>query len=187
MFCKNCGIENPDGASFCRVCGSALAVAPVIEASADPVAETPVEPTVETPVQPASAPAAEGETAPKVTAVDPGKGMGVAALVLGIIGLVTGTVCNCGCACTIFGVFISGPIAILLAIVGLILGIIGMKKSKTAGFKNTMALVGIILSGIALASGVISLVIGILSFVPSFMEGFMEGFEQGYNGTYYNY
>ena len=66
MFCKNCGLENPDGASFCRVCGSALAVAPVIEASAEPVVETPVEPTVETPVQPASAPAAEGETpAPK--------------------------------------------------------------------------------------------------------------------------
>lgn len=175
MFCKNCGLENPDGASFCRVCGSALAVAPVIEASAEPVVETPVEPTVETPVQPASAPAAEGETAPKVTAVDPGKGMGVAALVLGIIGLVTGTVCACGCAC------LGGIIPAIVCIVGLVLGIMAMNKSKAAGFKNTKALVGVILSGVGLASIVLFV---LLNGIIGGLNGMSQA--QGYGDDYFS-
>ena len=187
MFCKYCGVENPEGASFCKVCGSALTAAPEIEASAQPVDDTPVEPFVETPVEPSAAPATEGETAPKITAKDPGKGLGIAALVLGIVGLVFGSFCSCCCCALIADPFIPGCVALVCGIVGLILGIIAMKKSKTAGFKNTSARVGAILSGIAIVPGVLAIIVGLFTFFTSFIPAFWEGFEQGYNGTYYGY
>lgn len=100
MFCPKCGAQNPDGATFCATCGEAFAA---------PQA------TVQVPAG-----------APKV----PGKGLGIASLVLGIVAFI------------IFGIPCS--------ITGLVLGAVGLAKAKAAGMKNGMALAGVILSIVAL-------------------------------------
>ena len=93
MFCQNCGRQNPDGTAFCSNCGSALNGAP-----AAPVAPV-------TPVVPAPA-------------AVPGKGLGIASMVVGIISLV---------------MFCTGWFAIICAIVGTVLGGVALKKAKDAG------------------------------------------------------
>jgi len=54
-------------------------------------------------------------------------------------------------------------LAFFISIVGLILSIIAKKKSKAAGYNNTLATVGIILNAISLAIGVILLTV--ISFI----------------------
>ncbi|WP_427017701.1 DUF4190 domain-containing protein [Pseudarthrobacter sp. P1] len=72
---------------------------------------------------------------PMAPAQDPGKTMGIIALVLPFVG---------------FG------------LVGLILGLVAMSKSKKAGFKNTPALIGVIVSILAIiATIIIGIFIGI--------------------------
>ncbi|MBP3300300.1 MAG: zinc-ribbon domain-containing protein [Clostridia bacterium] len=63
MFCPNCGNQIADGSAFCPACGKATNV--IVQA---------------TPVQPVQ----YGYVKPKV----PGRGLGIAGMVLGIIGLV---------------------------------------------------------------------------------------------------
>ncbi|MDB5161684.1 MAG: hypothetical protein JWM52_192 [Candidatus Saccharibacteria bacterium] len=98
--------------------------------SQDPV---PSEPTPEVPVTP---PTSETPVTPVVstpvgpTAVNPGKTLGIVSLILSIIGV---------------------------GVVGIILGAIGLNKSKKAGLGNGLALAGIIV-------GAISTVLGILFF-----------------------
>jgi uncharacterized membrane protein YkgB len=71
-------------------------------------------------------------------------GLAIASLVLGIVGVVF-------CWCYGFGV--------LTGIVGLILGIVGMKQIKKTGAKGRgLALTGIITSGVAIVAGIIFLV-----------------------------
>lgn len=117
MFCQNCGRQNPDGTAFCSNCGSALNGAPV----------APVAPV--TPVVP---------TAPAASSV-PGKGLGIASMVLGIISLV---------------MFCTGWFAIICAIVGTALGGVALKKAKDAGVKNSMATAGLACSVVALGLAV---------------------------------
>ena len=76
---------------------------------------------------------------------NPGRGMSIAGMVLGIIGLV-------------FALFLP-YVGIFVAIVGLILSILGRKKSKDAGFPSGMALAGIICSCIAIGLNIICLII----------------------------
>jgi hypothetical protein len=66
-------------------------------------------------------------------AQDPGRTMGIVGLVLSVIGLFCG----------------------ISAIAGIIVSAIAMNKSKTAGFKNNLALAGLII-------GVVSLVLGVI-------------------------
>lgn len=115
MFCQNCGQQNPDGTTFCANCGSALNGAPV--APAAPVAPV----------------------APVAPAAVPGKGLGIASMVLGIVALV--------CFCT-------GWFAIICAIVGTALGGVAMKKAKDAGVKNGLATAGLACSVVALGLAV---------------------------------
>jgi len=79
--------------------------------------------------------------------VDPGKGLSIAALVLGICGLVVP-----------YGGFAT-------SIVGLILGIQGKKKSEAVGIQSGIAKAGIVLSiiGIAISIVWIVLCVGVLS------------------------
>jgi hypothetical protein len=95
----------------------------------------------EAPQQPAPPPAAAGGGAP---APNPGKGLGIAGMVLGIVAVV---------------LFCVWYIAIPCAVVGLILSIIGKKKSVQAGAPAGMAKAGMILCIIAL---VIDIIIGVL-------------------------
>lgn len=46
-----------------------------------------------------------------------------------------------------------------LGVVGIILGIIGRKKSKAAGFKGTLATVGIVLSSISIVIGILLIIL----------------------------
>lgn len=145
MFCQNCGTENPEGSAFCKGCGSALKIAPV------PAAEPVVEPVAATPVT-----EIPNDTQTNYTPVptkDPGKGFGIAAMIMGILSLVT-TGCCCMCVA-----YFSPLIGLPFAILGLIFGIVARKKSKSAGLKNPMATAGIITSVVCL---VICVILGIL-------------------------
>lgn len=51
---------------------------------------------------------------------------------------------------------------VFLGLVGLILGIIGLNKSKKAGFKNTPAVIGIVLSVLAIIG---SIILGVVLFI----------------------
>lgn len=112
MFCSHCGAQNADNTAFCSNCGANL-----------------TQPTA-TPVngQPAGYPAAAGSI--------PGKGLGIASMVLGIIALV---------------MFCTGWFAMICALVGVVLGGIALKKAKDAGMKNGMAVAGLVCSIVALA------------------------------------
>jgi len=84
---------------------------------------------------------------PMGPAPNPGKGLGIAGMILGIVALV---------------LFCIWYVAIPCAIVGLILSLIGKKKSKEANAPTGMATAGLILSVIALA---FDLLIAILAIV----------------------
>jgi hypothetical protein len=73
-----------------------------------------------------------------VSAVDPGHGFGIASLILSIIGL---------------------------HLVGLILGIVGLNKSKKAGHTNNLALAGIILGGL----GFVLAILFAIFFIPTLL------------------
>lgn len=131
MICKSCGYENAEGSVFCANCGASME-APVAEVVAD-------QPYVETPV------VAEKKKA---------EPMGIIAMILGILGLLGSTFCSCLCGC------LGGIPALIMCIAGVVLGIIGLNKSKKQGEKNTMALVGIILSGVGILLFIIFALVG---------------------------
>ena len=120
MFCEKCG--NPlTEEGVCQACAANEQPAEIIE-------ETIVEETI------------VEEAAVEVPQKNPGKAMGIISMILGIVSLLGGSVCSCLLAC------LGGFPSLIGAVVGIILSIIGMKKSKAAGCKNTMAVVGLILN-----------------------------------------
>lgn len=125
MFCPNCGAQNPDNTAFCANCGTSFtqSAAPVYGQPAAPVYGQPAYPVAPTTV--------------------PGKGLGIASMVLGIVALV---------------LFCTSWFAVACAIVGVILGGVSLKKAKDAGMKNGMAVAGIVCSVIALAIDIIIIV-----------------------------
>ena len=130
MYCKNCGNNVADGLTRCDVCGAEMTVN-----------ETSYE---ETAI----------DTAP---AKNPGKVLGIIALVVSILSVVTVFICNG--ACTFF-------IPAIFAIAGIILGIVGMVVSKKAGYKNGLALFGLILSIIGLILIPISVLLNLFVITP---------------------
>ena len=94
---------------------------------------------------------------------NPGKGLSIAGMVLGIVGL---------------ALFCLWYLAIPCAIVGLILSILGKKKSKAANAPTGMATAGIVLSIIALALDLVFAIIAIIALTavsnlakdPNFMQ-----------------
>lgn len=134
MFCTKCGQQNDDNVSFCTNCGAPLNS----EENTNPQAQ-PVQPEVQPPQQPqyqAQAPQSQPN------APVPGKGLGIASMVLGIISVV---ICCC------YG------IGLLLAIPGLILGLVA-KKSPETGKRSGFALAGIIISSISIGLNLIWLI-----------------------------
>ena len=148
-FCTNCGAQLQDEVAFCTNCGAQQVAAqqPVVEAQ--PVVETqPVveaQPVYQQPVY--QAPAQPVYQAPVAPASVPGKGLGIAGMILGIISLVF--------VCVFY-------ICIPCSIIGLILGCVGNSKAKAVGMKNGMATAGVACSSIALG---ITLVILLLAVV----------------------
>ncbi len=163
MFCPKCGTSNSDNAAFCCNCGGALEqktpsspwqTAPSLDNSyantPDPKAEvtpepvyTPPQPTPQptyTPPQPTYTPPQPANNgAPTYVVVPatpvPGKGLGIAGMILGIISLLS--------LCFF-------PIAVLFAIIGIILSIVGVAKAKGAGKGNGCGVAGIVCSAITL-------------------------------------
>ena len=115
---------------------------------------------------------AQMEIPVNTTVEDPGKKLGLIALILGICALVLGSACSCSCA--LLGSLLPGA----AAIVGIVLGIMGMKKSSAAGCKNTLALIGIILSGVAL-------VVMLVFIIVNAIIGGAAGFSSALNSSYY--
>ena len=160
MICPTCGSQLNDDLKFCTQCGTPLADAAPATAYA-PVEDNPTELFSEQPAAPAydaapvygAAPAYDAapaysaapsyDTAPSYGAApvanDPGAGLGKTSKILGIVGIIT--------SCCGFGS--------LLAIAALILGIIGGKKSKGAGFENASAKTGLILGIVGIAISVL--------------------------------
>ncbi|MFZ1258650.1 MAG: DUF4190 domain-containing protein [Candidatus Saccharimonas sp.] len=77
-------------------------------------------------------PTTQAPAAVPVAAEDPGKTLGIVSLVTSLLGV---------------------------SLVGLITGIIGRKKSKAAGYKNNMALAGIILSIVGMVTAVTMIIV----------------------------
>ncbi len=101
--------------------------------------EPPVAPQQPAPLTPTPAPVTT--PAQPTAAQDPGKGLGIAGFVLAF----TGT-----------------------QLIGLILSIIGFKKSKKAGFKNTLAFAGIILNSIFIGLAIILIPIFVATTLVSY-------------------
>lgn len=85
-------------------------------------------------------------------AVNPGKTLGLISMILGIASLVLGLPCSCVCAC------LGSLLPFCCSVGGIITGALGMKKSSYAGMKNTMALVGLILSIVAIVVCVVFII-----------------------------
>ena len=144
MNCKNCGAFFADGEAFCPNCGC-----PVVNSQPNPNYTQPGTNYQQTNQQPYQQPGASYQqpTTPYVqynyqpvqsANTDPGYTLGIVSFILGIASLVTN-------------------ILVVPSIVGLILGIMASKKSKEAGFKNTYATVGTVLSSVSL--GLVALIV----------------------------
>lgn len=132
IYCKNCGFEITTGHA-CPKCGY------IDELENNDVFDTSV-------IEDSSFEAKIYDT---ISVVDPGKGKGIAALVLGIVSIVFSTICCLSCA---------GFPSFITSIIGMVLASSAKKISLAAGYKNTNAKTGLILS-------VVSLIISIFAFV----------------------
>ena len=150
MFCKNCGAQLSEGAAFCPNCGTAVVkevAEPVYQQPAEPQQPVysqpaePQQPVYQQPVyqQPVYQPVVNG--APRS---NPGKGMGIAALIMGIV------------SCCFFWIPYFNIICLMMSIAGMILSIIGVKKSKSAGASAGVSVAGLVLSIIGLVLSSIS-------------------------------
>ncbi len=140
MICPKCNSENQDNVNFCVNCGAELSTDTVNE---KPQAQAPVsEP--QKPAAPAQPTVIINQTAP---AKSPSNGLSVAALVCGLIGII--------------GSFI--PIVkyftLVLAILGIVFGVIGKKKAAEAGNSNTgLATAGLVLGIIGTAFSAVGVI-----------------------------
>lgn len=150
VYCKNCGSEVPTE-DVCPNCGT------VVKTEQEEVFETSV-------IEDSSFKANVYDSTP---AVDPGKGKGIAALVLGIVSIVFTTVCCLTCC---------GFGSLVTSIIGMVLGSSAKKISAAAGFKNGKAKAGFILSLISLILSILGIIAAIVvvalygvSFIPLFL------------------
>jgi hypothetical protein len=91
---------------------------------------------------------------------DKGKIFGIISLILGITGLVF-YILGC-CSCGIFFIYLIAPI---IAIAGIVMGIIAVSLSKKSGYKNTMGIIGAILSGSTLVLPIIVIVCVVIFYI----------------------
>ena len=176
MICTNCGAVLDDDLNFCTQCGTPLKQTDVVSENVEAEAYAPEAVTDEAYVpeevytpevnDEVYVPQVEQEPsfdtqfspefdqtayAPPLPQNDPGKGLGIASMVVSIVGAVL---------CNLFGI---------TPIVGLILGIVANSKSKKAGFKNGFAIAGIVIGAVSIVLFVLCIVVTVILslFVPS--------------------
>ena len=179
MFCSQCGTKNNDGAAFCAGCGAPLetelsAKQEAPDQELKPQSEN-IE--IEAPANNFQAPqndfSANQSYTPTPAPSLPGKGQGIAGMVLGIVSLVM--------MCTFY-------IALPCAIVGLILSITSKSKAKKAGMKNGFAVAGIVTSAIGLGLGVLYIIFAVIGAGILMEYGYdLEEFLEEYENYYYEY
>lgn len=170
MFCSQCGTNNADNAAFCAGCGAPLANGQPLKQET-PVQDTPMQP--ENPVYQAPQNDFQPSYTPTPNPSLPGKGMGIAGMILGIASIVF--------MCTFY-------LALPCAIVGLILSCSAKSKAKKAGMKNGFAVAGIITSAIGLGLGIIYLILAAIGFGILAEYGYdLETFFEEYDEYYYEY
>ncbi len=158
MFCKNCGAQIPDGSAFCGNCGTSMNE-PVSQPNPQPVSQPAPQPEYREPVyqqqvyqqpsyqQPVYQQPPVYQQQPVVkTPGNPGKGMGVAALVMGIV------------SCCLFWIPYFNSLCLLMCIAGIILSAIGIKKSKSAGASVGLSVAGLVLSILGMIFSLISVI-----------------------------
>ena len=87
--------------------------------------------------------------------VNPGKTLGIAGFVISLV-----MICFSWMLAAMFALWFgaAGPfVIVLIAVLGLILSIVGLRKSKKAGFKNPLGLTGMIISIVVLAIWLITI------------------------------
>ena len=151
MVCKNCGANNVDGSVFCANCGASLQVEEAQTQTYTPAPDFGTAP----------------EINPTVEVVDPGKKMGLAAFILGIVSTALSVLCSCVCGCI-------GPVALIAGVVGLILSVMAVKKSKAVGIDNKQAKIGFILSAVGVALNLIGFIVSLILSASGVMADIMD-------------
>lgn len=149
---------------FCTKCGSTLS-----ENGVCPVCDVPVS----DPINPELI--FDQPPAPS----NPGLGLGIAGMVLGILSVLS---LICCCTCSAYGIFIVPVLAGLFGTIGLILSLVGKKKSKAAGCSNTFALVGLITSivGLVIAAVFITFLVVFIAIYGFAAIGSISSSNSGY-------
>ena len=110
-----------------------------------------------------------------VPATDPGKTLNLISLILGIASLALGIICSC--------ITCGGILPSLLGVAAIVLGAIGMKKSKSAGFSGKMGMIGLILgiAGVVIVT-LLGIIIAVLGGIGQIMGATSESYASGYYG-----
>ena len=135
MFCPKCGTKNEDGAQFCYACGT------IFEKENQ-------QPQMQQPIQQPVMPVMDPNAKPVV----PGKGLGIAGMILGILSL---------------ALFCVWYLSIPCGITGIILSAIAASKAKAAGVKNGMATAGIVCSSIAIGLAILFIILVVVGVVAA--------------------
>lgn len=152
---------------FCTKCGSTLN-----ENGYCPICDAPVSDPID--------PELIFEQPPVVS--NPGLGLGIAGMVFGILSVLS-LIC---CTCPGYGLLIVPTLAGLFGIIGLILSLVGKKKSKSSGFNNAFALVGLITSIVGLVIAVVFIAI-LVFIIAIYGVAFLGAFASSTSSSGYYY
>ena len=132
MICSKCGQEVPDTNSFCTYCGASLTPQPTPQYA--PYPNTP-------PVMPMN------------NVMDPGASIGKTAFILGLVGVIAGAICSCGCG------LLGGILPLIASILAIVFGNQAKQKSAEVGIENKQAKTAMILGIAGIAVIVIFIII----------------------------
>ena len=146
MICSKCGQEVPDTNSFCTYCGASLTPQPA-PASQMPFQGQP-QPTPQYAPYPNTPP-----VMPMNNVMDPGASIGKTAFILGLVGVIAGAICSCGCG------LLGGILPLIASILAIVFGNQAKQKSAEVGIENKQAKTAMILGIAGIAVIVIFIII----------------------------